>query len=200
MTKMDITAVILAGGKASRMEGLDKGLIKLANKPLIEYVINTIQQQVDQILISANRSIDQYHQFGFPVISDDKNEFNGPLSGICEALKRCNSKYLLVLPCDCPFIEADIIEKLYRSAEENNSDVVLIHDGQFLQPLFSLISKNSLASLEACIEAKNFKAKQWMTDQRHSIVEDNRPNIFFNINNSSDLDSAEKLILLKNRT
>jgi len=195
MTKTDITAVILAGGKASRMEGLDKGLIKLANKALIEYVINTIQQHVNQTLISANRSIDEYQQFGFPVISDDKNEFNGPLSGICEALKSCNSKYLLVLPCDCPFIAADIIEKLYRSAEENNSDVVLIHDGQYLQPLFSLISKNSLPSLEECIAAKNFKVKQWMTDQNHSIVKDRRTMMFFNINNKNDLESAEKLVL-----
>jgi len=197
MTKMDITAVILAGGKASRMEGLDKGLVKLANKALIEYVINTIQQHVDQILISANRNIDQYQQFGFPVISDDKNEYNGPLSGICEALKRCNSKYLLVLPCDCPFIEVDIIEKLYKSAEKNNSDVVLIHDGQFLQPLFSLISKNALPSLEECIAAKNFKVKQWMTEQKHSIIKDNRTMMFFNINNKNDLESAEKLISSK---
>jgi len=191
---MDISAVILAGGKGSRMGNHDKGLIKLANKALIEYVINTIQQQVDHIIISANRNIDEYQQLGFPVIRDDKNEFNGPLSGIYEALKICTTKYLLVLPCDCPFIEVDIIEKLYKSAEENNSDVVLIHDGQFLQPLFSLISKNALTSLEQCIAAKNFKAKQWMTDQNHSIVEDNRPMLFFNINNKNDLESAEDLI------
>ena len=192
---MDITAVILAGGKGSRMGNHDKGLIKLADKPLIEYVINTIQQKVDHIIISANRNIDEYSQFEFPVICDEKNEFNGPLSGICEALKICTTKYLLVLPCDCPFLEADIIEKLYTSAEENNSDVVLIHDGQFLQPLFSLISKSALTSLEQCIAANNFKAKQWMTDQKHSIVEDNRPMIFFNINNKNDLENAEKMLL-----
>lgn len=191
---MDITAVILAGGKGSRMGNHDKGLIKLANKPLIKYVIDSIQQQVDRIIISANRNTDEYQQLGFPVICDEKTEFNGPLSGIYEALKMCTTKYLMVLPCDCPFIEVDIIEKLYRSAEKNNSDVVLIHDGQFLQPLFSLISKNALTSLEQCIAAKNFKAKQWMTDQKHSIIEDNRPMLFFNINNKNDLASAEKII------
>ncbi len=191
---MDISAVILAGGKGSRMGNHDKGLVKLANKTLIEYVINTIQQQVDHIIISANRNINEYQRLGFSVIRDDKNEFNGPLSGICEALKICTTKYLLVLPCDCPFIEADIIARLYKSAEENNSDVALIHDGQFLQPLFALISKNTLASLEQSIAAKNFKVKQWMIDQNHSIIEDNRERVFFNINSRNDLEMAEKLI------
>ena len=196
---MDITAVILAGGKGSRMGNHDKGLIKLANKPLIKYVIDSIQGQVGRIIISANRNINEYQKLGLPVICDEKTEFNGPLSGIYEALKICTTKYLLVLPCDCPFIEVDIIEKLYKSAEENNSDVVLIYDGQFLQPLFSLISKNALTSLEQCIAAKNFKAKQWMTDQKHSIIEDNRPTLFFNINNENDLENAEKLILSRKK-
>lgn len=191
----DITAVILAGGKGSRMGDLDKGLVKLANKPLIEYVVNAIQQHVNHIMISANRNINEYQKLGFPVISDGQDEFNGPLSGICEALKICETNYLLVLPCDSPFIESDIIEKLYNSAKDNNSDVALMHDGHFLQPLFSLISRNALASLEACIAAKNFKAKQWMTDQRHSIVEDHREMMFFNINNNEALSKAEALLL-----
>ena len=193
---MDITAVILAGGKGSRMGNHDKGLIQLAGKTLIEHVIDTVQQQVDHIIISANRNIDEYQQLGFPVICDN-NESNGPLSGIYEALKVCQTKYLLVVPCDCPFIKADIIEKLYKSAIENNSDIVLMHDGQFLQPLFSLISKNALTSLEQCIAAKNFKTKQWMTDQTHSLVTDERAMIFFNVNNEDNLLSAEKLILSK---
>ncbi len=179
------------------MDNHDKGLIKLADKTLIEHVINTIQHHVNHTIISANRNIDAYQQLGFPVIRDDKNEFNGPLSGIYEALKICTTKYLLVLPCDCPFIDADIIEKLYKSAIDNNSDVVLIHDGQFLQPLFSLISKNALASLTLCITAKNFKAKQWMIDQKHSIIEDHRSTLFFNLNNKHDLERAERLISSK---
>ncbi len=197
---MDITAVILAGGKGSRMENYDKGLIKLADKALIEYVINVIQPQVEKIFISANRNINEYQKLGLPVICDEKTEFNGPLSGICEALKICTTKYLLVLPCDCPFIEADIIEKLYKSAEENNSDVALIHDGQFLQPLFALIAKNALTSLEQSIAAKSFKVKQWMTDQKHSIIEDRREQIFFNINSRNELAMAEKLISSKNHS
>jgi len=192
---MDITAVILAGGKGSRMDNHDKGLIKLADKPLIEYVIEAIRQQVDHIIISANRNIDEYQKLGLPVICDEKTEFNGPLSGIYEALKICETKYLLVLPCDCPFVEIDLIKKLYLSAEANNSNVVLAHDGQYIQPLFALISMNSLASLEQCIAENKFKVKQWMTDQNHSIIEDDRPMLFFNINNKHDLESAEKLIL-----
>jgi molybdopterin-guanine dinucleotide biosynthesis protein A len=81
LTKQDVTAVILAGGKGRRMDGKDKGLVELANRPLIEYVITAIKPQVGSIILNANRNQQQYAVYGYPVITDALDDFQGPLAG-----------------------------------------------------------------------------------------------------------------------
>jgi len=99
ISKNEITAVILAGGQASRMDGEDKGLIVFRELPLIAHVVNITKLKVSRILISANRNFEEYANFG-KVISDDLEGYQGPLAGISKALKVCSTPYLLVLPCD----------------------------------------------------------------------------------------------------
>ena len=90
----DINAVILAGGQGSRLGGLDKGLIELNKRPLIQHVIERIQQQVSNIIISANRNISDYANFGFEVYEDDIPDFAGPLAGILRALEHCQNEWI----------------------------------------------------------------------------------------------------------
>ena len=85
--KNDVAAVILAGGKAKRMQGTDKGLITLKGKPMITYVINALNTQLDEIFINANRNKQQYQELGYPVISDLTDDYLGPLAGILSGLK-----------------------------------------------------------------------------------------------------------------
>ena len=104
ISKNEISAVILAGGKGSRMGGKDKGLIEFRGLALIAHVVNVVKIRVNQIFISANRSLDDYSKYG-KVIVDDLEDYQGPLAGISKALKVCSSNYLLVLPCDSPMID-----------------------------------------------------------------------------------------------
>lgn len=83
-----ITAVILSGGQGTRLAGLDKGLVKLNKIPLVQHLINRIQPQVSEIIISANRNLNVYNDLGFSVYEDDISGFAGPLAGIVKALQQ----------------------------------------------------------------------------------------------------------------
>ena len=94
----NITGVILAGGQARRMGGQDKGLIELSGTPLIEYVIAVLQPQLENIVINANRNDGIYASYGFPVIADDYEGYNGPLAGIASCMKAIDTEYLITTP------------------------------------------------------------------------------------------------------
>lgn len=114
----NITAVILAGGKGSRLGGVDKGWVELRQVPLIQHVINRIQPQVAGIIISANRNIKRYTDLGFPVYEDETNNFFGPLAGILKALQQCKSDWLLTVAADSPFIPKNLAQHLSQNIGE----------------------------------------------------------------------------------
>ena len=99
-----ITGLILAGGRAQRMGGMDKGLIPFLQKPLIEASIARLKPQVDSLIINANRNITKYAAYGYPVILDETPDFSGPLAGFSVGLKACKTPYLLTSPCDLSLI------------------------------------------------------------------------------------------------
>ena len=100
---MSISAVILAGGQAKRMEGADKGLQLLHGKPLFQFIYDRLHSQVETISINANRNQTIYATAGVPVFGDNLEGFQGPLSGILTALERADSDFVLFVPCDSPF-------------------------------------------------------------------------------------------------
>ena len=106
----DLSIGILAGGKATRMNNKDKGLINLKGKPFVERLIEIIKPHTSNIIINANRNISEYEKYGYPVIRDEMEDFQGPLSGIYSMLKSSSSKYLFALPCDCPNFKWEVIE------------------------------------------------------------------------------------------
>lgn len=187
----NITAVILAGGKGSRLGGLDKGLVKLRDKPLVEHLIKRIQPQCANIIISANRNLESYRQFGFPVYQDDLEDYAGPLAGILKALKECPTEWLMTIPADSPFIPNDLAVRLTKKSKNNN--VVMTHDGDRLQPTFSLIHKSLITSLEQFLQLGERKAQIWMQQQPHDIVDfSDKAKAFSNINTEADLHYAEQ--------
>lgn len=187
----NITAVILAGGQGSRLGGLDKGLVQFHKVALIQHVINRLQPQVSEILISANRNIDTYQTFGFSVYEDERNDYAGPLAGILKALQHCQSEWLLTVPADSPFIPHDLAQRLNEHKEENK--IVMAHDGERLQPTFSLIHNSMAASLKEFLLQGERKARVWMQQQRHTTVDfSDQADAFININTEDDLTSAEK--------
>ena len=187
----DINAVILAGGQGSRLGGLDKGLIELNKRPLIQHVIERIQQQVSNIIISANRNISDYANFGFEVYEDDIPDFAGPLAGILKALEHCQNEWLLIVPSDSPFIPYDLAQRLGDNIENNK--VAIPHDGKYLHPTFALIHKSLSSSLKDFLQQGERKARVWMQQQEHTIIDfSDQADAFININTEDDLNNAEK--------
>ncbi len=187
----NLTAVILAGGQGSRLGGLDKGLIQLQQISLIQHVINRIKPQVTEIIISANRNLDVYTDLGFSVYKDEISDFAGPLAGILKALQQCQSEWLLTIPADSPFIADDLAQRLIQNIEDNK--IAIAHDGERLQPTFSLIHKSLESSLKDFLQKGERKTRVWMQQQPHTIVDfSDQADAFININTQEELNNAEK--------
>lgn len=187
----NITAVILAGGQGSRLGGVDKGLIQLQQIPLVQHVINCIQPQVSEIIISANRNLKTYANLGFSVYEDEISGFAGPLAGTLKALQQCRSEWLLTVPADSPFIPDNLAQRLSQNIQDNK--IVMTHDGKRLQPTFALIHKSLTSSLDNFLQQGERKARVWMQQQSHAIVDfSDQTNAFVNINTEAELKYAEK--------
>ena len=110
-----VTGIILAGGEARRMGGNDKGLIPYVNQPLIAHVIHHLAPQVEQLLINANRNIERYQQFGYPVISDSLSGYQGPLAGMLAGMQMATTDYILTAPCDSPSPSPKLRQRMMES-------------------------------------------------------------------------------------
>ncbi|WP_439294386.1 molybdenum cofactor guanylyltransferase MobA [Lonepinella sp. BR2882] len=186
-----ISAVILAGGKARRMQGADKGLQILAGKPLIEHIISRLQVQLEDIAINANRHIEQYQQFGLPVFSDELVDFQGPLSGILTGLKRAETDYVLFVPCDCPFLPLNLLEKLKSAVLISQSLVAYASDGEREHPTFCLISRQLSTALSAYLNQGERRMLQFMLEQGAVAVDfSEQKNAFRNFNTLQELADA----------
>ncbi|MEK8017955.1 MAG: molybdenum cofactor guanylyltransferase MobA [Candidatus Parabeggiatoa sp.] len=152
--KDKLTGVILAGGRATRMGGLDKGLILLNNKPMVEYVIAALRPQVGQLLISANRHLEHYAQLGdCPVFGDTFGHYDGPLAGMATALAKAETDYILFVPCDCPRLSPEIAKRLYTGLRQSDAEASVAYDGQRIHPIFSLLKRRLLNELLSYLES-----------------------------------------------
>jgi len=186
ISKNEITAVILAGGQASRMDGEDKGLIVFRELPLISHVINITKPKVSQILISANRNFEEYTNFG-KVISDDLEGYQGPLAGISKALKVCSTPYLLVLPCDSPLIDTALIDSLIEKMEISKVDICVAHDGSIMHATFALMQTKLEKSLEEFLEEGGRKMALWYRQQSLERIDvSSHLEVLTNINRPED--------------
>lgn len=192
---LPFTAVILAGGQASRMTGIDKGLIQIQGKSCIQYVIDALTPWTTSILINANRNITDYQQYGYPVIQDEQQGYLGPLAGIETALTYASSELILTLPCDAPLIAPELITRLLETIADSEYDACIAHDGHYLQPVFTLLRKNQLASLHDFIKTGGRKTRTWLLSLNHCLVDySDHPEQFFNMNSPEDRIQLESLI------
>jgi len=186
ISKNEITAVILAGGQASRMDGEDKGLIVFRELPLISHVVNITKPKVNQTLISANRNLEEYANFG-KVISDDLEGYQGPLAGISKALKVCSTPYLLVFPCDSPLIDAALIDSLIEKMEVTKADICVAHDGSIMHATFALMQTKLEKNLEEFLEEGGRKMALWYRQQNLERIDvSSHLEVLTNINRPED--------------
>lgn len=185
--KEQITAVILAGGMGRRMGGQDKGQLQLQGQPLIEYVLNAISPQVKTILINANRHQENYASYGYPVLADMLEGYQGPLAGFAAGMQAAQTRYIVTVPCDGPLLASDLVYRLYTSLNVNNADIAVAHDGNRMQPVYALMSTSLLPSLELFLEAGHRKIDQWYADHVIALADfSDIPDTFRNINTPED--------------
>ncbi|HIL03774.1 MAG TPA: molybdenum cofactor guanylyltransferase [Candidatus Thioglobus autotrophicus] len=188
--KNNITVVILSGGRSSRMQGEDKGLILLNDKPLISYVVDVVNDKAGRLLISANRNIEKYQSYG-EVIVDELTDFQGPLAGISTALSKTNTTYLLTLPCDSPLINETVINRLIDVMDRVDVDICVADDGLRIHPTIALIKTNLKNNLLAFLESGERKLGLWIEQNNFQKVDfSDQPKVFINLNNPKDFDKV----------
>ena len=186
-----VTGVILAGGRATRMGGEDKGLVLLRDRPMIQWVLDRLSPQVSKILISANRNKAQYAAFGNSIVADTAADFQGPLAGIAAALAQADTPWLVSVPCDSPLIPLDLVGRLHDQVVRGGARVGAAHDGQRLQPVFTLVHRDLLADLVSYLQGGERKIDRWL--ERHafrSVDFSDREEMFLNVNTPLDLQAA----------
>jgi molybdopterin-guanine dinucleotide biosynthesis protein A len=183
----DITGVILAGGKARRMEGADKGLITLHGRPMIDYIISALRPQVGNMIINANRNTEQYSTRGLPVVTDMLDDYLGPLVGMATGMHTTDKPYIVTAPCDSPFIPDTLVETLYHALHDNQAEISVAHDGVRMQPVFALLRCELLPGLLAYLEDGGRKIDSWYDRHRLALADfSDLPDTFLNLNTPED--------------
>jgi molybdopterin-guanine dinucleotide biosynthesis protein A len=185
---MDITGCILAGGQGSRMGGVDKGLVTFQPRTLIEHVISRLQSQVQQILINANRHLDIYSSFGYPVIEDHVELYSGPLAGIERGLFATQTDWVAFVPCDSPFIPLNLVASLAEAVTKQNSLCAYALTKEGSQPVFCLIHRQLHDDLSETLKAGDKKLLHWLQKHPFSEVLFEDSELFINLNTTKELE------------
>lgn len=189
ITGSGVTGIVLAGGQGRRMGGVDKGLQLLHDKPMVAHVIGRLAPQVDEILINANQNLEVYARFGYRVLPDAIGGFAGPLAGLHAGLSAASHPFVLTVPCDSPFLPADLFSRLQSGLAANDLAVAKTNDQP--HPVFSLVRVSVLEHLSKFLIAGGRKIDAWYSTLK--IVEvpfDDEADAFRNINTRKELDSA----------
>lgn len=191
-----ISVVILAGGRARRMGGTDKGLVTLGGQPMISWVIKSIAPQADELMISANRNLDRYRQFGHPVLPDASPDFQGPLAGLLSAMQEAAHPLVLSVPCDTPFLPADLVERLARALEESGADIAVPAAGGQAHRAVCLCRKSLLPGLAQFLEQGGRRVGEWQSMLRRIEVPFDDEHAFLNLNTLDELAAGESWLNL----
>jgi len=185
----DITGLILAGGRGSRMGGVDKGLQTLDGKPLVAHALQRLVPQVGRVMINANRHLDAYADFGVPVWPDATGDFSGPLAGFLAGLGHCETEWLVTVPCDTPHFPLDFVERLATAVGDGAVAVAATLQAGRVQrePVFCLLRRALQADLAAYLDGGGRKIDSWL--ERHACVDVHFEDTaaFFNANTIEDL-------------
>ncbi len=200
-----ITALILAGGRGTRMGGTDKGLQNFRGLPLALHTLMRLQLQTmapQEVLINANRNLSAYESLGVPVWPDSIDGFAGPLAGFLTGLERCETPWLLTVPCDTPLFPLDLVERLFKAMADENADIAMAAapetDGTVRpQPVFCLLQVDLLESLVKFTQGGGRKIDAWTGQHRCAIVPfdlpKDSPTAFSNANTLAELQQLESL-------
>lgn len=192
----DITGLILAGGRGSRMGGVDKGLQNHNGVPLAMHALQRLRQQVGRVMINANRNLDAYESMGVPVWPDALPDYPGPLAGFLAGLEHCETPYLVTVPCDTPGFPLDLVERLAAALEAEQADIAMaatLEKGERqVQPVFCLMKASLMASLVQFTRSGQRKIDRWTAQHRCVAVVFDDADAFFNANTPAELQQLQR--------
>lgn len=169
----NITGIILAGGKSSRM-GTDKGFLLLNDKPFVQYSIDALKPLVSKIMIVSDNT--DYDVFGLKRI-DDNTKNAGPVAGICSGLHASSTEYNLILSCDIPLINSEILQKLIDNIDDDSQIIQVKSQGKSM-PLIAIYKKDVANTFNALLKnnerrlrvaIKNCKSKNIILEKEHEF-------------------------------
>lgn len=180
---MNLSLIILSGGRASRLNGHDKGLYLYQGQPLITHALSAFSNSVTDIVISANRNLDQYAAFGYQVVDDGNDKFKGPLTGLHAALKHCQQEQVLVMSCDMPLLSDNLLQ-MFDFSSDVDIQIASV-DGRM--QLFFLMNKSLLPALSNYLEAGEKRVMRWVESHSHCILDCSADrHLFKNFNDIAD--------------
>lgn len=186
-----ITGVVLAGGRATRMEGADKGLQLLDGKPLWRHVADALSPQVANLAISANRNLERWYESGYPVYSDSFADFPGPLAGMLSVMQQTQSEWFLFCPCDTPFIPPFLAERFIQ--QKKTAPVVWVYDGERDHPAITLMHRCLMPDLATYLAAGERRVMAFMRDSGgHRVDFSDVRSAFINVNTLDDLQRIQE--------
>lgn len=201
----DITGLVLAGGRGSRMGGVDKGLQTFNGIPLALHTLLRLQMQTGQVMINANRNLAAYEAFGTPVWPDVVADYAGPLAGFMTGLERCETPFMVTVPCDTPRFPLDLVARLATGLMQQQADLAMAvapeTDAQGIrqlrpQPVFCLLRIELLESLVAFVHQGGRKIDAWTDQLKTALVAFDQPGddpmAFANANTLAELKQLEQ--------
>jgi molybdenum cofactor guanylyltransferase len=197
----NITGLILAGGRGSRMGHVDKGLQAFRGTSMVAHVLQRLAPQVGPVAINANQNLDAYAAFGAPVWPDDLEGFEGPLAGLETGLRRCATELLVTAPCDSPFLPADLVQRLHDAMLAIDADLALAETEEpddagkpriQPHPVFALVKTSALPQLSAYLESGGRRMDGWYASIKVARVRFEDAGAFRNINTLRELQQFEE--------
>ena len=187
----EVTGIILAGGRATRMGGQDKGLVMLNGLPLFEHVITRLAPQVGDMAISANRNLETYQRSGLKVLKDTLPDYPGPLAGMLSVMQELDSEWFLFCPCDTPAIPEDLAARLWDA--RGQYPAIWVNDGERDHPTIVLIHRNLTSPLENYLTAGERRVMLFLREAGgHAVIFPEQQQNFVNVNSREDLNRWEK--------
>ncbi|MFL6664427.1 MAG: molybdenum cofactor guanylyltransferase MobA [Rhizobacter sp.] len=195
IAREDITGLILAGGRGSRMGGVDKGLQSHRGMPLAMHAVLRLSPQVGELMINANRNLGAYEALGVPVWPDSLPDYAGPLAGFLTGLERCETPYLVTVPCDTPQFPEDLVARLSAVLVADEAEIAMAatREGDDVQvhPVFCLMRASLLESLVRFTTGGQRKIDRWTALHRCTQVVFEDGAAFFNANTAAELQQLQ---------
>ncbi len=184
----DITGVVLAGGRARRMGGEDKGLIRVGGEAMVVHALRGLEPQVGALLVNANRNQERYAELGgCDVVADADGDYAGPLAGMASAMQRATTRYILTVPCDSPLLTPSLGERLFGALLADDAEISVAHDGARMQPVFALLDCALRQSIVDYLASGGRKIDAWYAQRRLALADlSDDPDMFLNVNTPED--------------